>query len=218
MGQSFFFVFMRKYFFRSDSAPRTSPVHPMFHTRTWKCNQTEKMKTCRREGKLEVQTPLAKLQNRSFEIWQINGLAVKNSTGTHHNCKNTDRNKIHEIFHFSSLLVGSRKWKVKMDLKKVFLKTTHVRPNNKINNSPIYGRMWLLLKYNRSLSFAIRLDLTHSTSLKNSAQRSALTMPHKLEADLEKICKLRCTARLKTDGYQFHLIWVAAIKSFACLV
>lgn len=118
------------------------------------------------------------MQNRSFEIWPINGLAVKNSTGTHHNyCKSTDRNKYMRYFISQVCKLGQENEKGKMNLKKVFLKTTQMWSNNKINNSPVYGRMWLLLKYNCSLSFAIGFDLTHSTSLNNSAQRSALTVP-----------------------------------------
>lgn len=114
-GPVFLFCISGEILLHQWLSPQNLPVHPMFHPRTWKRNQTEKMKTCRREGKLEVQTPLAKLQNRSFEIWQINGLAVKILLG-HNYCKNTDRNKVHETFYFSSLLIGSRKWKSKNGL------------------------------------------------------------------------------------------------------
>lgn len=40
---------------------------------------------------------------------------------------------------------------------------------------PVFGSIWLLLKYNCSLSFVVVFDWTHPTSLDNSAQRSVST-------------------------------------------
>lgn len=77
----------------------------------------------------------------------------------------------------------------KIECKKGFSKdnTNVIKSEMKSIIEPVFGSTRLLLKCNcRHLSFAVVFDLTHPTPLDNSAQRSASTVPHKLEADPEE--------------------------------
>lgn len=77
-GSVFFIIIIHEeILLERTSAPRTSPVYPMFHTRTWQGDKTEKMKTCKRKNsKSRHQSHGCK--NRSLELCQI--IDVKSKT------------------------------------------------------------------------------------------------------------------------------------------